>query len=172
MVCIPEFSSCYWRPPLALPGRELFRVGCTGIYLKPFGMRLLAAAASELVMRQFLSTCSVHACQDPETQPGHQKPLTPMSLNRTINTGRKHLLLCGASVVARKVPPEMPLCPKRLKSYSPARQSFSGCASASPGCSQALCLQLHQSPLPLLHSSWLSCPTHARESPQAPTQDM
>ena len=48
---------------MLLPGRELLRGGCMGTYLKPFGMRLLAAAASELVMRQFLSTCSGHLYQ-------------------------------------------------------------------------------------------------------------
>ena len=53
-------AACYVRPPLELPGRELLRAGCTGIYLKPFGMRLLAAAASLLVIRHFLSTCVAH----------------------------------------------------------------------------------------------------------------
>ena len=91
---------------MALPGRELFRVGCTGIYLKPFGMRLLAAAASELVMRQFLSTCSVHACQHPETQSGLQKPLTPM-VSRSYNQDWSKALValqsirCGMSIATR-----------------------------------------------------------------------
>lgn len=53
-------AACYVRPPLELPGRELLRAGCTGMYLKPFGMRLLAAAASLLVIRHFLSTCYAH----------------------------------------------------------------------------------------------------------------
>ena len=53
-------AACYVRAPLELPGRELLRAGCTGIYLKPLGMRLLAAAASLLVIRHFLSTCFAH----------------------------------------------------------------------------------------------------------------
>ena len=53
-------AACYVRALLELPGRELLRAGCTGIYLKPFGMRLLAAVASLLVIRHFLSTCIAH----------------------------------------------------------------------------------------------------------------
>ncbi len=58
----------YQRAPLALPGRALLRVDGSGTYLKPLGMRLLAAAASVLVMRQFLSTCTAHMSYQPAAQ--------------------------------------------------------------------------------------------------------
>ncbi len=58
----------YERAPLALPGRALLRVDGKATYLKPLGMRLLAAAASVLVMRQFLSTCTAQISHQPAAE--------------------------------------------------------------------------------------------------------